>query len=82
MYYSGWCLHSRAIDSRSYIEFECEMAIKKNMKIVVLYNDIKVYRDKCPECIRNMGVHIPAYFLDANGYWKFDISSVTNAILD
>lgn len=82
MYYRGWCLHSRAVDKRSYVEFECEMAIRKNMKIVVLYNDIKVYKDKCPECIKDVGVHIPIYRLDVNGCLKFDISSVTNAISD
>ena len=48
----------RSIDQRSYIEFECEQAVKSFQngeikKLVILYNSSKVEKWKCPDCIKH-----------------------------
>lgn len=58
--YSGCCTKGYYTDHRSFIEYECEKAIRDNLKIVVLYNYSDVYRYKCPEVIRYKGTHIAA----------------------
>lgn len=59
----AYCYRSRCnvIDNRSYIKYECDMAIKAGIKIVVLYKSYLVDRSLCPENIRYKGKHIPIY---------------------
>ena len=73
------------IEYRSYVDYECEMALKdfqagKLKNIVVIYNGLsKVDRSRCPESLRNIGVHIPSDFLeDGTRYWNYQ--SIKNAI--
>lgn len=54
------CARGYSTDYRSFIEFECEKAVRDNLKIVVIYNSSYVDRSKCPEKIRYMGTHIAA----------------------
>ncbi len=57
------CKHNLPIDNRSFVEYECEMAKldydNDKMEIIVLYNSDKVDKSKCPEILRNIGIHIP-----------------------
>lgn len=71
-HYGGYCRNRYNIDFRSYIEYECEMAIKDGIDIVVLYNYATINRNKCPACIRNKGRHIAMYyFQDGEYYWNY-----------
>lgn len=81
--YNSWtqrCAHGNWIDYRSFIQFECEKAVRDNMKIVVIYNFANVRKELCPSVLQSKGTHINAYFksLDGNYYW--DYQGINNAI--
>ena len=50
------------------------MIYEAGIKIIVLYKDVKVSKDKCPEIVRNIGIHIPMIYivLDGKRYWDYD----------
>ena len=87
----GWlnispsCYNGGNIDNRSYIQYECEMALKdyndgKLKNIVVIYNGL--YRpdfNRCPAILRNVGVHIGSdVYKDGQCKWAY--SRIKNAI--
>jgi len=79
--YRSWtssCSKGRSVDHRSYIEYECEKAIKDNLEIIVLYNAASVNKDKCPDAIRNTGTHVAMCFL-RDGTYSWDYQAVKNA---
>lgn len=77
--YWGTCGRGHTVDTRSYIDFECEKAIRDGLKIIVLYKSTFVNRDKCPEMIKWKGIHVPMEkWFGNNLYW--DYVSVKNAI--
>lgn len=77
-----------SIDLRSYVQYECEMAYKDFldgvMRIVVLYNDVIVDKNKCPEVLKNVGTHVPMKKIDldiTHGIqFKWDYESVKKAL--
>ena len=90
-YVSSWygdpyCMSGMSIDSRSFIDFECEMALKdykdgllKN--IVVIYNGkFSPVRDKCPESLRNIGEHIGSIYRSLDGKLHWNYQAIKNAI--
>ena len=81
-YVSAWgiCYHSNNVDQRSYIQFECEKAIRDGMKIIVIYNYANVDKSKCPDCIKNYGIHIPAYYKAIDGKYYWNIAQIRKAI--
>lgn len=58
--YNVSCARGHYIDFDSFIDYECEKAVRDGLKIVVLYNDTAVYRSLCPEAVRYKGTHIAA----------------------
>ena len=68
------------MDHRSYIEYECEYAARNIGNIVVLYNYMHVDKSKCPEVLRNKGMHIPAYCKGADGEYYWDYRAIRKAI--
>ena len=66
-------------DYRSFIKYECDKAVKDNLKIVVLYNSDKVDRNKCPEAVRYEGTHISAYHYEY-GVKKWNYQAIKAAI--
>lgn len=76
--YTYSCSKGYSVDYRSFIEFECEKAVRDDLKIVVIYNNSYVDRDKCPECIRYKGKHIPARTLYTHSW---DYKAIKDAIL-
>lgn len=79
------CLKGYSIDNRSYIEYECEMALKdynagELNNIVVIYNGLIIPNyDKCPSVLRNVGTHIGSDVIE-NGVHKWAYSRIKNAI--
>lgn len=85
--YNQRCCKNNNVDYRSYIEYECEMAIKDYQnglikKIVVIYNYANVDKSKCPDCIKNYGKHIVMYYKTDDGkeYWNY--SEIKKEICD
>lgn len=71
--YSHYCTRGHNVDYRSYIEYECDLAIKAGIRIVVLYNSTVVNRSKCPDAVRYYGTHIPMKcFRNGNLCWDYE----------
>lgn len=75
------CLSGKNVDMRSFIEYECDMAVSDGMRIVVLYNSLSVCRAWCPETVRYEGQHIAAR-TDSGGYEHWDYQSIKSAIMN
>ncbi len=71
-----YCESGNSINYKSYIEHECNLAVKKGLNIVVLYNSNYVNKQLCPEAVRNVGVHAP---MKVCGLYSY--SNVRDAIL-
>lgn len=72
--YLSRCAKGYSIDYRSYIKYECAMAIQANIKVIVLYNGPKVDRNKCPEDVRLKGNHVAMTYIGVDGkeYWDYN----------
>jgi len=74
--YNSWtknCARGGNVDYRSYIEYECEKAVRDNLKIVVLYNFATVDKSKCPDAVKNIGNHVAmCYYKDGQYYWDYN----------
>lgn len=67
--------------NKSFIEYECDKAVRDGLKIVVLYNAAMVNKNKCPDAVKDIGTHVPmCYRSDGKLYW--DYSGVKKAITD
>lgn len=71
--YISHCARGYWLDKRSFIKYECDIAVDAGIDIVVLYNGTTVDRTKCPLAVRNKGIHIPMAFvgLDREIYWNY-----------
>ena len=84
--WSTYCTTGKAFDNRSYIEYECEMALKdynagELKKIVVIYNGlIDTDRSRCPEVLRYVGTHIGSVCRDSMGRRVWDYQAIKKAI--
>lgn len=57
---------------RSYIEYECEKAVRDGLKIVVLYNAATVDKSKCPDAVKYVGTHkAMCYYQNGQYYWDY-----------
>lgn len=52
------CAKKHLCDFRSYVKYECQLAVRSELRIIVIYNYDAVHRDKCPEIVRYRGIHI------------------------
>ncbi|MGI6122677.1 MAG: TIR domain-containing protein [Acetivibrionales bacterium] len=79
--YNNWtqsCAKGYSIDYRSYIEFECEKAVKDGLNIIVLYYAATVDKSKCPNAIKGHGIHRKMCKYE-NGTYYWDYESVRGA---
>ncbi len=74
------CSKGFSISNKSYIEYECDKAVRDGLKIVVLYNYSSVDRFKCPDVVRYKGKHIAAYHWD-NFMKKWNYSEIRDALM-
>jgi hypothetical protein len=74
------CERGYSVDFRSYIEYECDKAIRDNLKIVVLYNAATVDKSKCPEATKNVGTHVAMRYYEKREYY-WDYQAVKRSIL-
>lgn len=87
--YSVWstsCANGKSYDNRSFIEYECEMALKdyndkELKKIVVIYNGlVNPDKSRCPEVLKGVGTHIGSDYISADGKRYWDYQAIKNAI--
>ena len=77
--WTGSCTRGNFVDNRSYIEYECEKAVRDGLKIVVLYNAATVDKSKCPEAVKYVGTH-KAMCYNQNGQYYWDYQAVKSAL--
>lgn len=81
--YHHYCHRGYFVDYRSYIKYECDEAFKAykegKMKIIVLYNMRTVDRSKCPEILRNIGIHSSMGKVYEDGECYYDYQTVKRA---
>ena len=71
--YTYACARGHSVDYRSYIEYECEKAVRDDLKLVVLYNATSVDKSKCPDSIKYYGTHVAMCFIkDGQYYWDYE----------
>lgn len=84
--WSTYCSNGKPFDNRSYIEYECEMALKdynagELKKIVVIYNGlINPDKSRCPEVLKGVGAHIGSDFIGTDGKRYWDYQAIKKAI--
>lgn len=53
----------------------------KLKNIVVIYNGLlNVDKSRCPDCLKNVGVHIASDTIGADGTRRWDYQNIKNAI--
>ena len=77
--YSG-CLSGNTTSMKSFIEYECDKAIRDGLKIVVIYNYSFVWKEKCPDVVKNIGKHIKGYYFDSNDHKQWNYSEIKETI--
>lgn len=66
------CNRKYSVDYRSYIRYECAKAVEAGIKIIVLYKNTKIDKSKCPEAVRDLGIHkAMIYYQDGKYYWNY-----------
>lgn len=79
--YSSGCGKGWPTSLKSYIEYECDKAVRDGLKIVVIYNSAHVFKDRCPDAVVNIGTHIAGYSWD-NGFKRWNYTAIKNSIMD
>lgn len=73
------CTRGHSVDNRSYIEYECDKAVRDGLNIVVLYNAATVNKSKCPDAVKNVGTHTAMCYYE-NGTYYWDYQAVKTAL--
>lgn len=85
---NGYCMYCKAYGTcrytyktnKSYVEFECDYAIKNNIPIIVLYNSTKVEQSKCISSVVDIAkAHRRMIFRHTDGQLYWDYQSVKAA---
>ena len=77
--YTKVCAKGYSVDYRSYIEYECDKAVEAGIKVIVLYKSASINKSKCPEPVKNLGVHAPMCYRGLDGELHWDYQSVKEA---
>lgn len=69
------CKKGYTYDSRGYVDFECDLAVKSGINIIVLYKGTSVDKTKCPDALKDIGIHVAMKTFKRNyltGGWHSD----------
>ncbi len=80
--YNSWtqhCAKGYTVDYRSYVDYECDKSIEDGIKLVILYNATSVDKSKCPEVLKNIGIHVSMLHYEG-GKKEWDYLAVKEAI--
>lgn len=85
---AGYCMYCKKYDycsdrykyNKSYVEFECDYAIRHNLPIIVLYNSATVNKNKCIDSVVDIAeCHVPMKRINKYGKYEWDYQSVKSA---
>jgi hypothetical protein len=65
--------------NKSFIEYECDKAVRDDLKIIVLYNAATADKTKCPDAVRYTGTHTPMKHI-VYGIREWDYQAVKTAL--
>ncbi|GHU07572.1 hypothetical protein FACS1894151_02090 [Spirochaetia bacterium] len=66
------CNNGHSISNKSFIEYECDKAVRDELNIVVLYNAATIDKSKCPDAVKNTGNHkAMCYYQNGKYYWDY-----------
>lgn len=65
---------------KSYIEYECDKAVRDDLKIVVIYNSGYVLKNRCPDVLKDKGTHLEAFHREGMTK-KRNYTNIKNAIM-
>ena len=77
--WTGVCARGSIVDNRSYIEYECDKAVRDGLNIVVLYNATTVNKSKCPDSVNYVATHAAMCYYE-NGQYYWDYQTVKSAL--
>lgn len=75
------CTTGGCLSEKSFIEYECDKAIRDGLKVIVLYNKTRVIKDLCPSQLKYVGTHVAMKKIGYNGYAEWDYESVRKAVM-
>ena len=73
------CARSYSVDKRSFIKYECDKAVEAGIKVIVLYKSAKIEKSKCPDAVKDVGVHATMCYRGEDGKLYWDYQSVKAA---
>lgn len=79
--YLGRCNRGHSLDMRSFVQYECEKAVRDHLNIIVVYNFDAVKKSYCPDILKNIGKHIRAYYRGTDGKYYWNYPEIRDAIL-
>lgn len=79
--YSSRCNRGHYLDMRSFVQYECEKAVKDKLNIIVVYNFSSVNKSYCPDILKNVGKHIKGYYKGTDGKYYWNYPEIRDAIL-
>ena len=71
-YGNGKCSKGHSVSNKSFIEYECDKAVRDGLKVIVLYNAAKIEKGKCIDMVKDIGTHVAMQYIE-NGerYWAY-----------
>lgn len=78
--WTGGCGRGYSVCNLSYIDYECAKTVRDGLKIIVLYYSTVVDKSKCPEAVKNRGIHIPMLGYNGSGQRVWNYQSVKTAL--
>lgn len=85
---AGYCMYCKRYSTcsdtyktnKSYVEFECDYAIRHDLPIIVLYNSTYVDKSKCIESVKNVALcHVPMIKRGFSGQLVWNYQGIKNA---
>lgn len=73
------CVRGYSVDFKSYIEYECEKAVRDGIDIIILYNAATVNKSKCLDEIKAYGTHTAMQKME-DGKHIWDYPAVKKAL--
>lgn len=77
-YGNGKCSKGHSVSNKSFIEYECDKAVRDGLKVIVLYNAAKIEKGKCIDMVKDIGTHVAMQYIE-NGERYWDYQSVKAA---
>jgi len=85
---AGYCMYCKQFSycretyktNKSFVEFECDYALRHNLPIIVLYNSTYVDKSKCLDSVKNVALcHVPMIKRGLDGRYVWDYQGIKNA---